>query len=101
MNKETIKRELAQAIEKGPYCRDIQSVAIFGSHIRGTQKDESDIDILIDFMPEAKVGYFKLAHIKRHLQACLGKSVDLLTPEAISHFFREEVLGKAEYVFKR
>jgi len=101
MSKEELKRALAEAIRKGPHSEDIQSVAVFGSHVRGTQTDESDVDVLIDFAPEAKVGYFKLAHIQRHLQACLGRPVDLLTPEAISGFFRDEVLRQAEYVFER
>lgn len=101
MGKDELKQRLADAIRNGPLREDIQSVALFGSYVQGAQTDASDIDVLIDFTPGAKVGYFKLARIRRYLEACLGRPVDLLTPEAVSRFFRDEVLRQAEYVFEK
>jgi len=101
MGKDELKELLAEAVRQSPFHEDIQSVALFGSYVQGVQTDASDVDVLIDFAPGARVGYFKLARIRRHLQSCLGRSVDLLTPEAVSRFFRDEVLSQAEYVFER
>ena len=101
MGKDELKMHLLKAIQMGPYCEDIQSLALFGSFVQGQQKEASDIDLLIDFLPEATVGYFKLARIQRYLQNCLGRRVDLLTPDAVSTHFREQVLQQAEYIFER
>ncbi len=42
-----------------------------------------------------------LADIKNNFESFLGKAVDLLTPQAISKYFRDEVLAQAEYVYEK
>jgi len=101
MDKEQIKAKLAESVKSNPYVGDIKSVAIFGSYVAGEATDESDVDVLIDFVPSAKIGYFELAQIQRNLRKHLGKEIDLLTPQAISKYFREEVLRQAEYFYER
>ncbi|KKL72672.1 hypothetical protein LCGC14_2082560, partial [marine sediment metagenome] len=71
-------------------------MALFGSVLSDDFRSDSDIDVLIDFVSTAKIGYFELAQIKRNLEAFTGRTVDLLTPPAISKFFRAEVLQQAE-----
>jgi hypothetical protein len=99
MDKQEIKTRLFEAVRNNPHRHDIKSVAIFGSYVHGTAKEDSDIDVLIEFIPTATVGFFKLAQIQRSLGDILGKKVDLLTPEAISEYFRNEVLQDAEVVY--
>lgn len=101
MNKQEIKKRLLEAVKKNPHRADIKSVALFGSHVQGTAKEDSDVDVLIEFMPNATVGFFKLAQIQRSLRDFLDKKVDLLTPEAISKYFRNEVLQEAERVYEK
>ena len=101
MNNQQIKDKLLNAVKTDSHIDDIKSVALFGSYINGQAKEDSDIDVLIDFLPTAKVGFFKLAQIKRHLQEAMGKEIDLLTPQALSKFFREDVLQHAEYFYER
>lgn len=101
MDKQEIKNKLLEAVKSDSHLKDIKSVAIFGSHVHGTAKEDSDVDVLIEFMPNATVGFFKLAQIQRSLRDFLGKKVDLLTPEAISKYFRNEVLGEAEQVYEK
>ena len=101
MNDQQIKTKLLNAVKSASHIVDIKSVALFGSYINGKANENSDVDVLIDFLPTAKVGFFKLAQIKRHLQEALGKEVDLLTPQALSKFFREDVLQNAEYFYER
>ena len=101
MDKQEIKDKLSQAIRRDDHLDDIKSVALFGSVVNGTAKPTSDVDVLIDFMPTATVGFFKLAQIQRNLQHCLGMNVDLVTPEAISRFFRNEVIAQAESVYEK
>ncbi len=101
MDKERIKNKLLEAVKKDPYLADIKSVAIFGSYVNGKATENSDVDVLIDFVPEAVIGFFALSDIKNNFESSLRRPVDLLTPQAISKYFRNEVLAEAEYVYER
>lgn len=101
MGKEEIKKRLLEAVKKDSHISDIKSVAIFGSFVNGMATEDSDIDILIDFDPTAVIGFFTLSDIKDNFERILQKTVDLLTPQAISKYFRDEVLRQAEYVYEK
>ena len=101
MNKQEVKTRLLEAIRNSNHLVDIQSVALFGSFSTGTQNIDSDVDVLVDFVPGATVGFFKLAKIQAEMEGCLGRNVDLLTPRAVSELFRAEVLGKAEDIYRK
>lgn len=58
----------------------VKSLAIFGSYIRGEQKEESDIDILVEFNKPIGLAFIELGDF---LSEVLGVRVDLLTPEMI------------------
>jgi predicted nucleotidyltransferase len=101
MTKQELKDKMGEAIRQVPHLADIRSVAIFGSHVNGAPTEESDVDVLIDFEPNATIGFFALSDIKDSLEAVLGKPIDLLTPQAISKYFRNRVLAQAEYVYTK
>jgi len=101
MTTREIKDKLLEAVKNDPHLADIKSVALFGSHIHGEADEDSDVDVLIDFVPTAVIGFFALSDIKDNFESFLKKTVDLLTPEAISKYFRDEVLAKAEYVYEK
>ena len=100
MTKQEIKNKLLEAIKHDPHLADIKSVALFGSHIYGTADEDSDVDVLIEFVPTAVIGFFALSDIKNNFESLLEKTVDLLTPQAISKYFRDEVLAQAEYIYE-
>ncbi|MFA4831487.1 MAG: nucleotidyltransferase family protein [Patescibacteria group bacterium] len=99
MTKQKLKKQLKEAIIKNPSISKIKKVSLFGSHLHGAARDESDIDLLVEF--STPVGFFELAHIEDSLQQELGNKVDLLTPKALSKYFRDEVLAEAECVYER
>ena len=101
MDKEIIKKQLLNALKSIPHLDSIQSVAIFGSYVNGNPSEESDIDVLINFEPTAAIGFFTLSDIKNSLESFLKKPIDLLTPEAISKYFKDEILAQAEYVYEK
>jgi len=101
MDKQEIKRRLLEAVKKDEHLTDIKSVAVFGSCVNGTATADSDVDVLIDFESTAVIGFFALSDIKDNFELFLQKSVDLLTPQAISNYFRDEVLEQAEYVYEK
>lgn len=100
MEKQELTARLRSAVEGNPHRAAIRFVALFGSHARGTARDDSDIDVLIDFDPKATIGLFEFIEIQEQLSETLGKKVDLLTPQALSKYFREEVLRQAEPVYE-
>lgn len=61
----------------------VRGLHIFGSVARDEATPESDVDILVDFDPEASIGLFKYLRLQRYLATLLGRKVDLVTREAI------------------
>ena len=101
MSREEIKQKVRDAIESETLKDDILRVSLFGSYLHGDFRDDSDIDVLIEFIPTASISFFSLARIKRHIEQFTQKPVDLLTPEAISRFFRDQITSEAETVYER
>lgn len=99
MQKEEIKRKIAEAISKDPTKNNIEKASLFGSYLRDEAKNSSDVDILVEFKSSAKIGFFEFVRLQRRLSDFVGKKVDLLTTEAISKFFKEKVIKEAELVY--
>lgn len=78
------------------FCRAnrIRKLAIFGSILRDDFRPESDIDVLVEFQPDARVG-LAFIRMQDELTAILGHKVDLHTPATLSKYFRDEVLREA------
>jgi len=69
---------------------------IFGSVLHGTDKDGSDLDLLVDALPGATL--FDLGGLQVELETLLGIHVDLLTPGDLPLKFREHILAEAQPV---
>lgn len=83
-------------------CHHIQRLAIFGSVLREDFGLDSDIDVLVDFMPGHVPGFFRLFDIEEQLADLFGgHKVDLRTPEDLSRYFRDEVVATAEVQYVR
>jgi predicted nucleotidyltransferase len=81
------------------FCRRnrIHRLSLFGSMLRGEDRPDSDIDLLVEFHPGQEPTFFGLAAMERELSTLFGgRRVDLRTPEDLSRYFREAVLATAE-----
>ena len=81
------------------FCRrnHIRKLAFFGSVLRDDFGPDSDIDVLVEFEPDAGVGFFELYDMEQELSSLLGgRKVDLSTPKCLSKYFRDKVLSEAE-----
>ena len=81
------------------FCRrnHIRKLAFFGSVLREDFSPDSDIDVLVEFEPDAGIGFFELYDIEQELSSLLGgRKVDLSTPKCLSKYFRDKVLSEAE-----
>lgn len=69
---------------------------IFGSVLHGTDHEGSDIDILVDAMPDTTL--FHLGGLQEELTEKLGVPVQILTPEDLPVYFRDKVVAEAQAV---
>ena len=75
----------------------IHRLSLFGSMLKGTERPDSDLDLLVEFEPGAKPTLLDMARIEEELSSLVGgRRVDLRTPRDLSRYFREEVLREAE-----
>lgn len=92
------KNEIKHLIQKNNYIfskYDIKKLALFGSCVRGDNKEGSDIDILVEF----KEPTFKnLIHLARDMENIFKKKVDLLTFSSLSSYLKPYILKEAEYI---
>lgn len=80
-------------------CRrhGIRRLSLFGSMLRGTDRTDSDIDLLVEFEPARTPGFLELAGIEAELSVLLGgRRVDLRTAQDLSRHFRDDVTSSAE-----
>jgi uncharacterized protein len=73
----------------------VKSISIFGSVARGEDRPDSDIDILVEFDPDARIGFFAFARLQRRLSDILGRPVDLVTPDALHKAMKSRILKEA------
>jgi predicted nucleotidyltransferase len=82
------------------FCRRnrIRRLAFFGSVLRDDFTPESDVDVLVEFEPGARVG-LRFFALEQELSELLGQKVDLNTPGFLSKYFRDQVLAEAEALY--
>jgi predicted nucleotidyltransferase len=73
----------------------VRELRLFGSTVKGEADGSSDIDLLVDFEPTARVGLFAFVRLQRRLSELLGRPVDLATPDALHPALREQILHEA------
>jgi len=83
------------------FCRrqHIRRLALFGSVLREDFRSDSDVDVLVQFEPEQRVGLIRLSQVEAELAALLGRKVDLNTAGFLSPYFRDAVLRDAEPLY--
>ncbi len=79
----------------------IRRLALFGSVLRDDFGPDSDVDVLVEFDPDAVVTFFDMGAMQMELSAIIGRRVDLRTPEDLSRYFRRQVLETAEVQYER
>jgi hypothetical protein len=82
-------------------CRkyQVRELAFFGSAARGEQHEGSDIDLLVEFEPEAKVGFLHFLGLAEELEALLRRKVDLVPKAGLKAVIRDRVLAEARTLY--
>ena len=79
------------------FCRRhrIRRLSLYGSILREDFGAESDVDVLVEFETGKVPSLLGMAGLEIELSEMLGRRVDLRTPEDLSRYFRNEVVGGA------
>lgn len=85
------------------FCRRnrIRKLALFGSVLRDDFGPDSDIDVLVEFEPDASVGLITLAGMEIELTDLLGHKAEMHTHKGLNPYFRDEVLDSAALQYER
>lgn len=95
--KPSVALDLKRAAVREATCRfHTANPRIFGSVLHGTDRDGSDLDLLVDALPGATL--FDLGGLQAELEDLLGVRVDVLTPGDLPPKFRQQVLAEAQPV---
>jgi len=78
----------------------VRELSIFGSAIRGDFNAASDVDLLVEFMPDTQVGFMTLSRMQRDLSAVFHRPVDLIPKGGLKPRIREAVLKSARVIYE-
>jgi predicted nucleotidyltransferase len=74
----------------------LKEIGVFGSYVRGAQREDSDLDVLIEF--EKPVGFVKFLKLENKLSELLGVKVEIVTKKALKPFIGKRILQEVIYV---
>lgn len=75
-------------------------LAVFGSVARGEARPDSDVDLLVEFVPGARVTYIDLEGAADELGAVFGRPrVDIARPKQLHWYIRDKVLAEARVLY--
>jgi len=74
----------------------VKTIGVFGSYVRGEQKRQSDVDVLVEF--EEPVGLFEFMDLEMYLTGLLGVKVDLVSKKALKPHIGERILKEVAMI---
>ena len=83
------------------FCRRnrISRIEAFGSALRDDFRPDSDIDLLVEFEPDAPMDLFEFNGLQIELTELLGRKVDLVPRRALKPLIRDEILATARVIY--
>ena len=99
-NKLHIKQELLAAITSNREVikgYGVSNLGLFGSFSKGRFTETSDVDLLVEFIPEQKT-FDNFMELSFFLEELLGRKVELVTPQSLSKFIAPHILKEVENV---
>ncbi len=98
----SLKKKTREQLAEFCDLRQVREISLFGSAARGQAGPESDVDVLLDFAPEANPTLLDLAAMQLELSDIFGRPVDLLTRRGVesspNRIRREAILSSAQVV---
>jgi len=92
LNLENITNVLKEHKEELKAKYGVAEIGVFGSYVRGGQRRTSDVDILVEFKPDAKIGLLGFINMENYLSELLGIKVDLVEKSALKPRIGKRIL---------
>ncbi|MFH1856559.1 MAG: nucleotidyltransferase family protein [Candidatus Omnitrophota bacterium] len=92
------KREMFKKVALLLEGQGAKKAAVFGSYVRGEEKPDSDIDILVEF--KERKSLLEFVKIERELSQSIGIKVDLLTEKSISPYLIDRIKKEMEVIYE-
>jgi uncharacterized protein len=80
-------------------ARGVRRAALFGSVARGDNTQDSDLDIMIEIEPEARITLFDYAEVKEYIAGLFDERVDVVNRDALKPYVRPAAMADAIYAF--
>jgi predicted nucleotidyltransferase len=82
-------------------CRryKVRELSLFGSAARGEMREASDIGLMVEFLPDARIGFMALNRMERELAAAVGRKVDLVSRRGLKPRTAPYVLRDAKPIY--
>lgn len=77
----------------------VRELCVFGSAARGEMRPDSDIDLLVEFLPEAEVDLVDHAGLMLDLARLVGRDVNLVSKNGLKPRIRRAVLDEARLLY--
>lgn len=77
----------------------VRRLSLFGSVLKEDFNPQSDVDLLVEFEPDAQVGFLMLSRMARELSALLGRPVDLVPRSGLKPAIREAILREEQVLY--
>jgi len=74
----------------------VKEIGIFGSIVRGEDKETSDVDILVEF--KEPIGLFKFLELEEYLSDLIGRKVDLVSKKALKPRIGKHILREVAFL---
>jgi len=87
--------------ELADYCHryQVQRLALFGSVLGNDFRADSDVDVLVSFLPNAHIGFITFSRMQRELSGLFQQPVDLVPMDGLKPVIRESVLADIEEIY--
>ena len=70
----------------------VQTLGVFGSHVRGTSRPGSDLDLLVEFAQTPSL--FEFVELEQRLSRLLGVKVDLVLRDTLQPVIGRQILNE-------
>ncbi|MCD6569179.1 MAG: nucleotidyltransferase family protein [Deltaproteobacteria bacterium] len=98
LNLERITNILKEHKEELKEKYRVKEIGIFGSYVRKSQKKTSDVDILVEFEKNAKIGLLRFINLQNYISDFLGVKVDLVSKKALKPRIGKHILREVIYL---
>lgn len=95
---EEIKDILKEHKEELKERYKIREIGIFGSYVRGESTRKSDVDILVEFEEDAKIGLLRFVNMENYLSKLIGVRVDLVEKSTLKPRLGKKILKEVIYL---